>query len=79
MALPSTPKVAEDRGSHTEDDGRTFTKHQTKKNKLLNTNQTVHNCFKVFRVGEISTDSVTFIEQFLCSWHCVWSSRLKLK
>lgn len=34
------------------------------KDKLLNTNQTVHKCFKVFRVGKISIDSVTFIGQF---------------
>ena len=67
MALPSTHKVAEDQDSHTENDGRTFTKHQTTKNKLINTNQTVHQCFKIFRGGKISIDSVTFIEQFLCS------------
>lgn len=70
MALQSSHKVADNQGIHTEDDGRTFTKHQTNKDQLLNTNQTVHKCFKVFIIREISIDSVTFIEQFLCSWHC---------
>lgn len=60
-----------------EDDRRTSTKHQTNKDKLLNTDQTVHQCFEVFRVGEISIDSMTFIEQFLWSWLCAWSRRLK--
>lgn len=78
MALPSVHRVAEDQGTDTEHDGRTSTKHQNKaseqiirkENKLLNANQTVYKCFKVFRIGKISIDSVTFVEQFLCRWHC---------
>lgn len=70
--LPPSHKDA-----HTGDDGRRSRKHQTNKNKLLNTNQAAHKCFKIFRVGEISIDPVTFIEQFLCSWHCAWSRTLK--
>lgn len=42
IALLSSHKVAENQHSHTEDDRRTFTKHQTNKDKLLNTNPTVH-------------------------------------
>lgn len=44
MTLPSSHKVAEDQSSHTEDDGRTFTKHKTNKDKLLNTDRSGSKC-----------------------------------